>query len=99
MAARRCMRRCGGTRGRPHSFSAARFTRNETWWTTCRTNTKPTCEENCRTHTRWWTTATPSGHAGDGWMAMIAGDVSKARDLINVYRNRLGGMTERMTDV
>src|SRR5260370_34904798 len=61
MAARRCKARCAGTRERQPSFSAVKFIRRETWWTTCRTNTEPTCEGKCRTHTRWWITATQAG--------------------------------------
>ena len=50
---------------RKHAGEAAfiqrsRSTRNATSWITCRTNTKPTSEENCKTRTRWRTTPTPN---------------------------------------
>src|SRR5208283_658956 len=41
-------------------FSGARYTRNATSSITCRTNTKPTYAEKCRTRMRWRTTLTPS---------------------------------------
>lgn len=38
------------------------------------------------------------GHAGDGWLALIAGNISTARDFINTYRFAMGGKTKGLND-
>jgi putative transposase len=53
-------RRCGATRARLPSSSAARSTRSAMSWITCRTNTRRMSGENCRTPTRWRTTPMPN---------------------------------------
>jgi len=36
-------------------------------------------------------------HAGDGWMALIAGDTARVRDLAGVFREAMAEKTEKMT--
>ena len=68
MAAKHCTRPYDATLARLPSSSAARFTRSAMSLITCRRNTKPTCEGNCKTPTRWRTTPTPSVR----WIVCIA---------------------------